>query len=93
MPLVNRPAPKTLPMRMPTLRVRHRDPSHHFGKLSIVSRPQNKVPVVGHETVRGDTDGGPLVSFAQNLFKERPGWGSGLWILKFSLHPSQGLGL
>jgi len=47
MPLVNRPLPKTLPMRMPTLRVRHRDPSHHFGKLSIVSRPQNKVPVVG----------------------------------------------
>jgi len=58
-------------MRMPTLRVRYRDPAHHFGKFSIVSRPQNKMPVVGHQTVRRYTNTGPFVCFLKNLFKSQ----------------------
>lgn len=56
-------------MSVPTLGVRYRDPTHDFGELAIVARPQKQMPVVRHQTVPGNPDARSLVSFVKNLFK------------------------
>lgn len=68
-PLIDWPAPRGLPMSVPTLCMGDRDPTHDFGELAIVPRPQEQMPVVGHQTVRGNPDARSLVSLVENLFK------------------------
>lgn len=68
-PLIYRPAAHRMPMGMPALRMRHRNPSHHLRKLSIVTRPQEQMPVIRHQTICRNPYVGSLIGFAENVFK------------------------
>jgi len=58
-----------MPVGMPALRVRHRDPSHDLGQLSVGTWPQQKMPMVRHQTISADAYTGAVIRFGQNIFK------------------------
>ena len=51
-PLIQMPAARRVPMRMPALGVRQRQPGHEPRQVAISERPQNEMPVIGHEAIR-----------------------------------------
>jgi hypothetical protein len=59
--LVDRSSFGALAMRMPPLRVRDRDPTQHLGQFSIVSGPQQQMPVIRHETMGSNPNPIPFI--------------------------------
>jgi len=39
-----------MPMRVPALRVRQRQPAHEPRQLPVILRPNHQMPVIGHQT-------------------------------------------
>ncbi len=67
--LIDRARAGGLVRDMPPLRMGHGDPAEDFRELSILPRPQEKVPVSGHEAIGGDTDAKCGMGFGQNGFE------------------------
>lgn len=56
-------------MGVPALCMGNGDSGQHFREFSIVSRPEEKVPVIRHQAIGGDADLGLGLGFGENLFK------------------------
>lgn len=67
--LIDRAGPSGLVRGMPSLGVGNRDPAENFRKLTVMSGPQQQVPVIGHQAIGGDADARGGLGFGQNLFK------------------------
>ena len=52
-PLIHRPGPRRPPMRVPALRVRHRQQPHELRQIFITAAlgPQHQMPVIRHEAI------------------------------------------
>ena len=68
-PLIHGPGPRRVMMRMPALHMGDGDPAQHFRELAIMARPEQQVPLIGHQTICGDSGLGLGVGFGQNLLK------------------------
>lgn len=67
--LIDRPAACALMMRMPALGMRDRDPAEHLGEFAIMPRPEEKMPMIGHEAIGGDANLGLIVGLSKNVLK------------------------
>jgi hypothetical protein len=67
--LIHRAGPGGVMMRMPALRMRDGNPAEDLGEFSILTRPEEEMPVIGHQAVGGDADLGLCVGFGENLLK------------------------
>lgn len=56
-------------MGMPALRMRNGDPAQDLGKFDIMSRPKQKIPVIGYQAVGGDADFGLGLGLGENFLK------------------------
>ncbi len=54
---------------MPALRMRDGDPAEHLGELAVMTRPEQQMPVIGHQTISGDANLSLGMSFGEDLFK------------------------
>ena len=52
-------------MGVPALRVRHGEQAHELRKLAILARPQDNVPMVGHQTIAEHADGQALIDLIE----------------------------
>ncbi len=69
---------------MPPLRVCHGEPSHELAQISIASRPEHKVPVIGHDAVPEEAN----VGLPVNRFAKHPLEGSVVIIGVEERHPA-----
>ena len=49
--LIKMPAPVAVTMPMPAANVRRRQPMHERGQLAVLPRPQQHMPVIGHQSI------------------------------------------
>jgi hypothetical protein len=56
-------------MRPSALRVGESEPAHEAGEFVISSRPEDEVPVVGHQAPVEDADGAALVGLEEYFFE------------------------
>ncbi len=67
--LIDRPSPGGVMMGMPALRMGDGDPAEHLGEFAILSRPEEEMPVIGHQAIGGDADLGLGLGFGENLLE------------------------
>ncbi len=67
--LIDGAGARGLMLDMPALRMGHGDPAEDLRELSILARPEEEVPVIGHEAIGGNTDAEHGVGLGQNGFK------------------------
>ena len=62
-----------------------RQPAEEGGQFSLLARPDDEMPVIGHDAPGEDSDGMPLLRFGQHSFE-----GKKILILREELHPADG---
>ena len=67
--LIDRPGAGAMMMRMPALRMRDRDPAEHLGEFAIMPRPEEEMPMIGHEAIGCDANLGLSVGLSENFLK------------------------
>jgi hypothetical protein len=67
--LINRACPGSVVVNMPALRMRDRDPPQYLGEFSIMSRPEEEMPVIWHQAIGCDPYPGLGMGFRQNFLK------------------------
>ena len=67
--LIDRAGPGSVVVNMPALRMRDRDPPQYLGEFSIMSRPEEEMPMIRHQTIGRDPYPGLGMSFSQNLLE------------------------
>jgi hypothetical protein len=69
--LIDGPGAGAVMMRMPALRVRDRDPAQYLGEFAIMPRPEEEMPMIGHEAISCDANLGLSVGLGENSLKRR----------------------
>jgi hypothetical protein len=67
--LVDRAGAGGISMGVPTLRVGHGEPTHGFRQLAVGPRPEQQVPVIGHDAVAQQTRPGALDGLLQDALE------------------------
>jgi hypothetical protein len=67
--LIDRPGSRRVVVRMPALGMGNGHPPQHFRELAILSRPEEEVPVIRHQTIGGNANPRLGLGFGQNLLK------------------------
>lgn len=68
-PLIQMPCSDRLPMGMPPLRMGERQPAHESRQVTILSRPDDEMPVVRHDTVGQQSHRHAFTGLRQDPFK------------------------
>lgn len=56
-------------MGMPALRMRDGNPAEHLGEFAVMTRPEQQMPVIGHQAISGDANLRLGLGFSENLLK------------------------
>ncbi len=56
-------------MGMPALRMRDGDSAEDLGEFSIMTKPEQQVPVIGHQAIGCNANLGLSLGFGENLLK------------------------
>lgn len=67
--LIDRAGAGAVVMRMPALRMGDRDPAEHLGEFAILPRPEEEMPMIGHEAIGCDANLGLNVGFSENFLE------------------------
>src|ERR1051325_7597230 len=70
-PLINMPAPCTVPMLMPAPHVPHRQPLHESPQLAVLPRPEHQMPMIRHQTIPQQPHRNDLQCLLQGLLKRQ----------------------
>jgi hypothetical protein len=68
-PLVDMTAPHRVVVNVPALRMGHGKPRHKAGEITVISRPQDQMPVRGHHAIGKDRHPQAHVGLLENLLK------------------------
>jgi hypothetical protein len=67
-PLIQRTGPGRVMVRVPPLRVRHRQQAQEFAQVAVLPRPEHQMPMVGHQAVTHEAHGQPLMGALDDAF-------------------------
>ena len=67
--LIHRAGSGGVMMGMSALRVRNGDPAEDLGEFPIMTRPEQQMPVIGHQEIGGDANLGLGLGFGENRLK------------------------
>lgn len=87
--LIHRSSPSGVMVGMPALGVGDGDPSEHLGEFTIPSRPQEQMPMVGHQAVGGDANLGLACGLRPGSFQRRRNSPSSLSSYRFTATASR----
>lgn len=67
--LTDRSGPSGVMVDMPALRMSDRDPAEHLGEFAMLPRPEEGMPMIGHEAVGYDANLGLNGGFSENVLE------------------------
>ena len=67
--LIDRAGSRRVIVGVPALCMGDGDSADDFGEFSVMSRPEEEVPVIRHQAIGGDADPGLGLGFSENRFK------------------------